>query len=337
MVIILSNSNDDTTNDVLMWLDNYGVDFVRINETDLIELISIDIDKATVKLKVTSPFNSMILTVSKENTYWYRRGNFAFSHIKNILELDLLNDNDIQIDYLNLQKKYLKDESNYISNYIHNLLKSAKNINSFQDNYLNKLEVLNLANDFGLCIPSTIITTSLTQLESFMLKFEYIISKPVYQVFKYFNENEYVDSLTKRLGRDELVNINKKFFPTLFQEYINKNYELRIFYLNDQFFASAIFSQSDDKTQDDFRRYNSEKPNRVVPYSLPNEIKLKLVEVFKALNINCGSVDMAVNKNGDYIFFEINPIGQIQQVSKPCNYYLEKIIADALYDNRKFN
>lgn len=337
MVIILSNSNDDITNDVLMWLDYYGIDYVRINESDLIELLSIDIDNARVKLKVTSPFNSKILTISKENTYWYRRGNFGFLHFNNIAELDLINDTRIPIDYLNLQKKYLKDESTYISNYIHNLLKTAKYINSFQDNYLNKLEVLNLANNFGLCIPSTIITTSYIQLESFMLKFEYIISKPVYQVFKYFNGNEYIDSLTKRLGRNELLNIDKNFFPTLFQEYIDKKYELRIFYLNNHFFASAIFSQSDDKTQDDFRRYNIEKPNRVVPYNLPNEIKIKLVKVFNALNINCGSVDMAVNKNGAYIFFEINPIGQIQQLSKPCNYYLEKIIADTLYDNSKFN
>ncbi len=46
------------------------------------------------------------------------------------------------------------------------------------------------------------------------------------------------------------------FSPSLIQGYVEKKYELRIFYLNGECFASAIFSQLDEQTKIDFRNYN---------------------------------------------------------------------------------
>lgn len=38
----------------------------------------------------------------------------------------------------------------------------------------------------------------------------------------------------------------------------------------------AIFSQNDDQTKVDFRNYNINKPNRNVPFMLPNELESKI-------------------------------------------------------------
>jgi len=35
-------------------------------------------------------------------------------------------------------------------------------------------------------------------------------------------------------------------------------------------------------------------------------------------------------RNGDFIFLEINPVGQFGMTSIPCNYFLEKKIAEHL-------
>jgi len=48
------------------------------------------------------------------------------------------------------------------------------------------------------------------------------------------------------------------------------------------------------------------------------------------LNMNCGSIDMIVTKQKEYVFLEVNPIGQFKQVSFPCNFYLEQKIANFL-------
>jgi D-alanine-D-alanine ligase-like ATP-grasp enzyme len=92
----------------------------------------------------------------------------------------------------------------------------------------------------------------------------------------------------------------------------------------------AIFSQKDKTTTIDFRNYNSEIPNRTVPFILPENIKKGLIELTKKIGINSGSIDMIVTPENDYIFLEVNPVGQFGMTSYPCNYNLEKRIAEFL-------
>ncbi|MCA6439164.1 MAG: hypothetical protein IM581_04500 [Chitinophagaceae bacterium] len=64
----------------------------------------------------------------------------------------------------------------------------------------------------------------------------------------------------------------QEFLPSLLQENIEKEFELRIFYMNNRYYAMAIFSQTDAKTVVDFRRYNFAKPNRGVPFVIPQDL-----------------------------------------------------------------
>ena len=96
----------------------------------------------------------------------------------------------------------------------------------------------------------------------------------------------------------------------------------------------AIFSQNDKQTKVDFRNYNDNKPNRYVPYVLPKNIELKITQLMQKLDLNTGSVDLIKNHDGNYVFLEINPVGQFGMVSEPCNYYLEKIIAEYLINKK---
>ena len=45
----------------------------------------------------------------------------------------------------------------------------------------------------------------------------------------------------------------EEFFYTLLQNQVEKKLELRIFYLDNTFYSTAIFSQSSDLTKVDFR------------------------------------------------------------------------------------
>lgn len=130
------------------------------------------------------------------------------------------------------------------------------------------------------------------------------------------------------------INLEKietnSFAVSLVQNYIEKKYELRVFYFEKLFYTMAIFSQNDSKTSVDFRNYNKEKPNRTVPYKLPYEVEQKLINLMDKLDLNCGSIDMIVEKNNEYVFLEVNPIGQFGMISSPCNYNLERIIAKYL-------
>ena len=99
--------------------------------------------------------------------------------------------------------------------------------------------------------------------------------------------------------------------------------------MNGKIWSFAIFSQKDEQTKIDFRRYNIKNPNRNVRYNLPTEIERKIDILMKSLDLNCGSLDFL--KNADkYYFLEVNPIGQFLGLSAKCNYSLEREIASYL-------
>jgi glutathione synthase/RimK-type ligase-like ATP-grasp enzyme len=126
--------------------------------------------------------------------------------------------------------------------------------------------------------------------------------------------------------------MSDNFFPSLLQHSIPKLYELRIFYLGGDFYSMAIFSQEDEQTKTDFRNYNYQKPNRTVPYKLPQEIEDKLDKFMKEMDLDTGSIDMIVTPRYEYVFLEVNPVGQYEMTSIPCNYYLNEKIAKYLTD-----
>ena len=136
---------------------------------------------------------------------------------------------------------------------------------------------------------------------------------------------------TTEILKKNVANFHKnRFFPSLIQEYVEKLFELRIFFLNDNFYSMAIFSQLDDQTKIDFRKYNRAIPARRVPFNLPNEIKDKIIKLMRTLNLNCGSLDFIVDLDGNFYFLEVNPVGQFGMVSSPCNFFLEKEIVNYL-------
>jgi RimK-like ATP-grasp domain. len=111
---------------------------------------------------------------------------------------------------------------------------------------------------------------------------------------------------------------------------LKKKLEIRSFFIEGNFFSMAIFSQSSEQTKIDFRKYNNKLPNRTEPFKLPISIEDKLKKVFESIELNCGSVDLIIDKNDEYFFLEINPVGQYGMVSDPCNYELDKLIAKYL-------
>lgn len=142
--------------------------------------------------------------------------------------------------------------------------------------------------------------------------------------------NDFYCNYTETVSDEFIDTLNDDFFPSLIQQQLDKAYELRIFYLHGNYYSMAIFSQSDQQTCVDFRKYNDKKPNRTVPFCLPSCIEEKIKCFMMTMNLNSGSIDMIVTKKNDYVFLEVNPVGQFGMVSGPCNYRLEKEIATYL-------
>jgi glutathione synthase/RimK-type ligase-like ATP-grasp enzyme len=192
-----------------------------------------------------------------------------------------------------------------------------------------KLYILDKAKEVGFDIPDTIVTNKKECIQEFFNEKKLLITKTIHEQLLLFFENAIVGQKTEGIDID---NIEDNFSYSLFQEQIEKKYELRIFYFIEKFYSCAIFSQNSEKTKIDFRVAdfsNSEnnKITRIVPYSLPGNIKNKIKKLMKNIKMESGSIDMIVTTDDNYIFLEVNPVGQLDFVSKLCNYNIEKNIA----------
>jgi ATP-GRASP peptide maturase of grasp-with-spasm system len=195
---------------------------------------------------------------------------------------------------------------------------------------------LQYAAALGLKIPNTIVTNCKKDLFDFLLKEQEIIIKPLSDAFTLIIPNEIsLLTYTSEISKEKIEKMDDWFFTAMFQGLIKKKYEIRVFYLEPNFYSMAIFSQNDEKTTLDFRNYNDDKPNRNIPYKLPIFIEDKLRELMKKLNLQTGSIDLIKSYQNDYVFLEVNPVGQFGMTSKPCNYQIEKKIAQFLIQHDK--
>jgi glutathione synthase/RimK-type ligase-like ATP-grasp enzyme len=92
----------------------------------------------------------------------------------------------------------------------------------------------------------------------------------------------------------------------------------------------AIFSQGDAQTRVDMRVYNHARPNRMVPARLPAAVTAAIVRFMEMVGLKTGSLDLIRTHDGRHLFLEVNPGGQFGMVSEPCNYYLEREVAQYL-------
>lgn len=307
MILIITSKSDESTTYVIEWLNILNKKWKRINEDDL---ISIDFLGNDIRFNVDE--NSFLMSEIK--SCWYRRG--------------FLNINWNYFVEDKIIKRVQENEKIKIINFIYYLLKEKTTINNFLNSDVNKLIVSSIAKNIGLKTTKDQIFSSMKELSKLSFEDTQFISKPIsgdsimqYNEFCVFNYTTLIDP--------EKVS-TEFFYPSLVQNYVAKKYELRIFYLHGSFYSMAIFSQKDNQTEVDFRNYNKVKPNRRVPFKLPKDEEAKIHALMKQLKLNSGSIDMIVTPNNEYIFLEVNPIGQFGMVSHPCNYNLEKVIAEYL-------
>jgi ATP-GRASP peptide maturase of grasp-with-spasm system len=192
---------------------------------------------------------------------------------------------------------------------------------------------LRFAEQVGLEVPPYLLSGERGAVLAFQEKHRDIITKVIDAPIFFLSEETSLPTYTTKVEREHILNLPENFSPSIFQKMIPKKCEIRSFYMDDTFYSMAIFSQTDDQTKVDFRKYNWKKPNRNVPFQLPESVQDQLRALMRKLDMHSGSFDIILTPEGAYVFLEVNPVGQFGMVSIPCNYYLEKKIAEFLSRN----
>lgn len=316
-ILLLSNDSDSSTSKVIRWL-NYldnSIDVIRLHLSDLANAHIYQKD-IMCPLQIGTPFT---FDTNEVSVVWTRK--YSILNIDGIIIDKSISDNDKKDIIQNL-----KNEWDTFLDYFYFQIEQNNSywLNKPCYSAPNKLQQLYVANQIGFNTPTSILSTNKNDIEIP----QDLITKPLSDsIFVDISGSNYL-SYTSRVSKEQL---EREYFISLFQEEIQKEIELRVFYLDGQCHTIAIMSQNNKQTEVDYRQYDHEKMNRNELYKLPINIEYLVIKFMKRMNLQTGSLDLILDKNGNYIFLEVNPSGQYD-IFNCCNIYPDKLIAEHLIE-----
>jgi glutathione synthase/RimK-type ligase-like ATP-grasp enzyme len=176
----------------------------------------------------------------------------------------------------------------------------------------NKPEQLSMAMSIGFSIPETYIGRNIDQVGRFYKNNSgKIIAKAVKHGFNY-DENGARVAATQKIDDSSLASLKDyASIPMIFQNEINKKYDIRVIVVDEQVFSIAIESQQHEETKIDWRLSDCYKiPLKQYEIKLPDNINSMCIEITKKFKLRYSAIDLVLDMNDGYYFLELNPNGQ---------------------------
>jgi hypothetical protein len=182
---------------------------------------------------------------------------------------------------------------------------------------LSKLVQLQHASRIGFTIPATLISNDPSTIRQFVGGFP---DGDV--VFKLAYQNKWVNSdgaralFTTPVSKNQLTDdLSITACPATYQARVDKRYELRVTCIDEMCFAAKINSQDRASTANDWRA-DFTSPLSIEHYELPSSVKSKCTRLLRSLGLVFGCIDLIVTNQGDYVFLEVNEMGQFLWVEE---------------------
>lgn len=296
MILIVTNKQDYTADFFILELRKHDIDFIRFNTEDFPTQISVslEIDQLGFQNSYFNIYGTKVLL--KEITgVWYRR------------PVSPLPSQSIDDP---IARDFVIAESEHVLRSVWRLL-DCKWVS--HPDYLRMAESkpyqLITATKLGFQIPSSLITNESSQAQGFVASNTKSIYKPL-QYGHILRDDGVGLVYTNLLEQDHLASFDAvQYSPSMFQEYVPKQSEIRVTVVGCQVFAVELDSQMTDMGKHDWRRANlGDLPH--VAVNLPSEVEKLCVSLVKSLNINFGAIDLIKTPDNQYVFLEINPNGQ---------------------------
>lgn len=317
MILCITHSQDFYNIDIFFeYLKAKNIPFFRLNSDRLNHLQKISINEDSFEL--TDEFGNTIN--SKDiKAVWHRKA-WGISVPEDLDE--------------SYTKIFLKEYSSLRYN-LFTILKDVPWINSLEnENQIdgNKMFQLKIAKKHHLTIPKTIFSNDSDKITEFF--HEHCDGKMVAKLHGVISKSMGGENLlsTNIIDENSLENISDiEYCPMIFQPYVEKEYELRIVYLDGEFFTGKINnSENADWRVAQGNYFWSD-------YDLPEHIKANLTSMMKEMGLYIGAIDMIKSKDGNYYFLEVNPQGEWGMLQKELNFPIAERIADNLIKRMKTN
>lgn len=296
MLLIISDKFDTHTDFVQKKLNEQKISNYRLN-VDKESLLTTEFTKLNNHWVINN--GEKIITTTEINAVWCRR---PFVHLN--IDEKINTSTDFKI---------WKNEWNRTLLGLYTVLENKIWLNKLRETFRgeNKYFQMIVAEKVGLEMPASITSNNKEELLNFARKYKYVAFKVMEQEIYIDQESNLPTGLyANKITHRELMNFKEKGEnPIFLQEYIEKDYEVRYTVVGEDHFVCKIDSQKSNVSCDDWRKYDlANTPHtEILP---PKFIKEKIIALMRELNIKYGALDFIVTKNGDWIFLEINCMGQ---------------------------
>lgn len=168
-----------------------------------------------------------------------------------------------------------------------------------------KLQQLAVANEIGLRIPHTLVTTDVVALRTFVdSQPNGAVCKPIFRGLHLIDDGAEA-AYTRIIDRHDLPGGDGPVFPTLLQALVPKGADIRLTIIGSTVYPVRITSASGEV---DWRVPGAEPQYEIA--SLPEALIERCQLLLTRFGLSVGALDFAESPTGELYFLEINPVGE---------------------------
>ena len=323
MILIITNKEDVHPTPVIEYLSERQISVFRLNTESLLADYQFHwwCNDTETDFYIKNIKSGLELKGSEVTAVWERRPELPKElWIESAPEINKHNLEEAQ-GFLSFLRYYLKDVYS-IGSIVFDKVSASKMLQ------------LKTAQDLGISVPATCFSNRKEDIIRFAEKYKYIILKSIENDNIWMNdEYEYLFYAQKVKSSFLNDNPDEMFSQTVsyVQNYIEKQFELRITLVDGLIYACKIDSQilDEDKGKVDWRQ-GYDYGLKYERFELPEKISYFCRMYLDKMNLKFGCFDMIVTPDNEYIFLECNPNGQWLWVELETKMKISTAIAEAL-------
>jgi len=324
MILIITNTQDLTSDFVVREISRRNLSFARLNTDEFPSLgfgfTSFGLNESPQRI-IRWKNRKKILDFKQVTSILYRRPVSPIPEVT--IQNPIIRKFCIDESYDFLRGLWLSNKCHWMS-YPEAIRKAE-----------HKVYQLEVAQNMPFIIPKTIITNDPFEVRNFFYKCKNgMIIKPLYLGF-INNPKNPQNIFTSIVTENDLEDVESvSFAPSIFQERVLKQYDIRVTVVGERVFTAKIETNDLPANIPDWRFAATEKLHHE-KYILPNEIEDICIELVKRLELDFGAIDLAFDNEGNYVFFEINPNGQWAWLESLLGFPISEAIVNRLIEMAK--
>jgi hypothetical protein len=175
----------------------------------------------------------------------------------------------------------------------------------------NKARQLVAARQLGFRIPDTLMGNGPGAARAFLRRHGATLAHKGFRAMLWENEDGSITTgRTALVGGAQLArDFAVRACPSIYQNVVPKQYELRVTVMGDQLLAARIDSQRDGPTVD-WRVEGGRGRSNLSAASLPADVAVRCERLCRQLGLAFGCIDLVVTPDDEVWFLEVNPAGQ---------------------------